>query len=89
VGSAVDNVGLGYAAESIGVGQEGTLIASRKFSHCGRNTYLQLTGRVDMQTQLTHIRELVGRRRQDMVDSLKRREEQMRRSQPREAPARP
>jgi hypothetical protein len=52
-------------------------------------TYLQVTQRVDMQTQLTHIRELVERGRQEMADSLKRLEEQIRGSQPGETPPRP
>jgi len=52
-------------------------------------TYLQVTQRVDMQTQLTHIRELVERGRQEMADSLKRLEEQIRGSQPEETPPRP
>jgi uncharacterized protein HemX len=51
-------------------------------------TYLQVTQRVDMQTQLTNMRELVERGRQEMADSLKRLEEQIRGSQPREAPPR-
>jgi hypothetical protein len=42
-----------------------------------------------MQTQLTTIRELVERGRQEMADSLKRLEEQIRGSQLREAPPRP
>jgi hypothetical protein len=48
-----------------------------------------VTQRVDMQTQLTHIRELVERGRQEMADSLKRLEEQIRGSQPGETPPRP
>jgi uncharacterized protein HemX len=52
-------------------------------------TYLQVTQRVDMQTQLTTIRELVERGRREMADSLKRLEEQIWGSQPREAPTRP
>jgi hypothetical protein len=52
-------------------------------------TYLQVTQRVDMQTQLTTIRELVERGRREMADSLKRLEEQIWGSQPREAPPRP
>jgi uncharacterized protein HemX len=52
-------------------------------------TYLQVTQRVDMQTQLTNMRELVERGRQEMADSLKRLEEQVRGNQPKESPPRP
>src|SRR5882724_5999106 len=52
-------------------------------------TYLQVTQRVDMQTQLTNMRELVERGRQEMADSLKRLEEQIRGNQPKESPPRP
>jgi uncharacterized protein HemX len=41
-------------------------------------TYLQVTQRVDMQTQLTNMREVVERGRQEMADALKRLEEQIR-----------
>ncbi|HSF32981.1 MAG TPA: hypothetical protein VLK82_21230 [Candidatus Tectomicrobia bacterium] len=51
-------------------------------------TYLQVTQRVDMHTQLTNIRELVERGRQEMVDTLKQLEEQIRGRQPGEAPPR-
>ena len=52
-------------------------------------TYLQVTQRVDMQTQLTNMRELVERGRQEMADSQKRLEEQIRGNQPPESPPRP
>jgi uncharacterized protein HemX len=52
-------------------------------------TYLQVTQRVDMQTQLINMRELVERGRQEMADSLKRLEEQIRGNQPKESPPRP
>lgn len=48
-------------------------------------TYLQVTQRVDMQTQLTNIRELVERGRQEMADSPKRLEEQIRGNQSKES----
>jgi uncharacterized protein HemX len=48
--------------------------------------YLQVTQRADMQTQLTKIQELIERERQEMADTLKRLEEQIRGSQPRESP---
>jgi hypothetical protein len=51
-------------------------------------TYLQVTQRVDMQTQLTKMQELVERGRQEMGDALKRLEEQIRGSQPKESPPR-
>jgi uncharacterized protein HemX len=41
-------------------------------------TYMQVTQRVDMQTQLTNMREVVERGRQEMADALKRLEEQIR-----------
>ncbi|MGH8063836.1 MAG: hypothetical protein ACRERE_01100 [Candidatus Entotheonellia bacterium] len=51
-------------------------------------SYLQVTQRVDMQTQLTNMREIVERGRQEIADGLKRLEEQLRGSQPRESPPR-
>jgi uncharacterized protein HemX len=51
-------------------------------------TYLQVTQRADMQTQLTTVQELVERGRQEMADALKRLEEQIRGTQPRESPPR-
>lgn len=51
-------------------------------------TYLQVTQRADMQTQLTKMQELVERGRQEMADALKRLEEQLRGSPPRESPPR-
>jgi uncharacterized protein HemX len=50
-------------------------------------TYLQVTQRADMQTQLTKLQELVERGRQEMADTLKRLEEQIRGSQPKESPS--
>jgi uncharacterized protein HemX len=52
-------------------------------------TYLQVTQHVDMQTQFTNMRELVERGRQEMADSLKRLEEQVRGNRPKESPPRP
>jgi uncharacterized protein HemX len=52
-------------------------------------TYLQVMQRADMQTQLTKLQELIERGRQEMTDTLKRLEEQMRGSQPRESPPKP
>lgn len=49
-------------------------------------TYLQVTQRADMQTQLTKLQELVERGRQEMADTLKRLEEQIRGRQQGEAP---
>jgi uncharacterized protein HemX len=51
-------------------------------------TYLQVTQRADMQTELTKLQELAERGRQEMADALKRLEEQIRGSQPRESPPR-
>jgi uncharacterized protein HemX len=51
-------------------------------------TYMQVTQRVDMQSQLVNMRELVERGRQEMAESLKRLEEQIRGGQSREAPRR-
>ena len=51
-------------------------------------TYLQVTQRVDMQTQLSNMREIVERGRQEIADGLKRLEEELRGSQPRESPPR-
>jgi uncharacterized protein HemX len=51
-------------------------------------TYMQVTQRVDMQTQLTNMREVVERGRQEMADALKRLEEQIRGRQPQEPPPR-
>ncbi len=51
-------------------------------------TYLQVTQRADMQTQLTKLQDLVERGRQEIADTLKRLEEQMRGSQPKESPPR-
>jgi uncharacterized protein HemX len=51
-------------------------------------TYMQVTQRVDMQTQLTNVREVVERGRQEMADALKRLEEQIRGRQPQEPPPR-
>ena len=52
-------------------------------------TYLQVSQRVDMQTQLTRMQELVDRGRQETADALKRLEERVRGNQPGEAPPRP
>jgi uncharacterized protein HemX len=51
-------------------------------------TYLQVTQRADLQTQLTTVQELTERGRQEMADALKRLEEQLRGTQPRESPPR-
>jgi uncharacterized protein HemX len=51
-------------------------------------TYLQVSQRVDMQTQLTNMREIVERGRQEIADGLKRLEEELRGSQSRESPPR-
>jgi hypothetical protein len=51
-------------------------------------TYVQVTQRADRQTELTKLQELVERGRQEMADALKRLEEQIRGSQPRESPPR-
>ena len=51
-------------------------------------SYLQVTQRVDMQTQLSNMREIVERGRQEIADGLKRLEEELRGSQPRESPPR-
>jgi uncharacterized protein HemX len=51
-------------------------------------TYVQVSQRVDMRGQLTKIEEVIERGRQEMADTLKRLEEQIRGSQPREAPSR-
>ena len=51
-------------------------------------SYLQVTQRVDMQTQLSSMREIVERGRQEIADGLKRLEEELRGSQPRESPPR-
>jgi uncharacterized protein HemX len=51
-------------------------------------SYLQVTQRVDMQTQLTNMREIVERGRQEIADGLKRLEEELRGSQSRESPPR-
>jgi hypothetical protein len=51
-------------------------------------SYLQVTQRVDVQTQLTNMREVVERGRQEIADGLKRLEEEIRGSQPRESPPR-
>jgi uncharacterized protein HemX len=51
-------------------------------------SYLQVTQRVDMQTQLTNMREVVERGRQEIADGLKRLEEELRGSRPRESPPR-
>lgn len=51
-------------------------------------TYLQVSQRVDMQTQITNMRELVERGRQEMADGLKRLEEQVRGNPPSESPRR-
>jgi len=48
--------------------------------------YLHMTQRPDLQRQLTKMQELVERGRQEMADALKRLEEQIRGSQPREEP---
>jgi uncharacterized protein HemX len=51
-------------------------------------THLQVTQRVDMQSQLSKMQEYVERGRQEMAEALKRLEEQIRGSQPRESPPR-
>jgi uncharacterized protein HemX len=51
-------------------------------------TYVQVTQRADLQGQLTKVEELIERGRQEMAGALKRLEEQIRGSQPREAPSR-
>jgi uncharacterized protein HemX len=51
-------------------------------------SYLQVTQRVDIQTQLTNMREIVERGRQEIADGLKRLEEELRGSQSRESPPR-
>jgi uncharacterized protein HemX len=51
-------------------------------------TYLQVIQRGDLQVQLTKVQELVEQGRQEMADALKRLEEQIRGSQPQEAPPR-
>jgi hypothetical protein len=51
-------------------------------------TYVQVSQRVDMQTQLINMRELVDRGRQEMAESLKRLEEQIRGGPSRESPPR-
>jgi uncharacterized protein HemX len=49
-------------------------------------TYLQVTQRADLQGQLTKVEELIERGRQEMADTLKRLEEQLRGNKPSEAP---
>ena len=49
-------------------------------------THLQVSQRVDTQTQLTRMRELVERGRQEMGDALRRLEEQIRGNKPSETP---
>jgi uncharacterized protein HemX len=49
-------------------------------------THLQVSQRVDMQTQITNMRELVERGRQEMADGLKQLEEQVRGSQAGQSP---
>jgi uncharacterized protein HemX len=49
-------------------------------------TYVQVTQRADLQGQLTKVEELIERGRKEMADTLKRLEEQMRGSQPKESP---
>jgi uncharacterized protein HemX len=51
-------------------------------------TYLHMTQRPDLQSQLTKMHELVERGRQEMADALKRLEEQIRGSQPSTPPPR-
>ena len=51
-------------------------------------SYLQVTQRIDMQTQLTNMREVVERGRQEIADGLKRLEEEIRGSRSRESPPR-
>jgi uncharacterized protein HemX len=51
-------------------------------------TYLQVTQRVDVQSQLTKLQELVERGRQEMGDALKRMEEQIWGGKPKESPPR-
>jgi hypothetical protein len=52
-------------------------------------TYLQVTQRIDAQTQLTRMQELVERGRQETADALKRLEEQIRGRQSVESPPKP
>jgi len=47
-------------------------------------TYFQVTQRVDLQTQLTRMQDLVERGRQEIGDALRRLEEQVRGSQSKE-----
>jgi uncharacterized protein HemX len=49
-------------------------------------TYLHVTQRADFQSQLTKLQELVERGRQEMANTMKRLEEQIRGGQSREAP---
>jgi uncharacterized protein HemX len=51
-------------------------------------SYLQVTQRVDIQTQLTNMREIVERGRQEIADGLKQLEKELRGSQSRESPPR-
>ena len=49
-------------------------------------THLQVSQRVDTQTQLTRMQEFVERGRQEMGDALRRLEEQIRGDKPSETP---
>jgi uncharacterized protein HemX len=51
-------------------------------------TYLYMTQRPDLQSQLTKMQELVEQGRQEVADALKRLEEQIRGSQPGAPPPR-
>jgi uncharacterized protein HemX len=51
-------------------------------------TYLQVTQRGDTQRQLTKVEELIEEGRKEMANALKRLEEQIRGSQPKESPPR-
>ena len=51
-------------------------------------TYLPAVPRDGLQTQLNKVEELIGQGRQETADALKRLEEQIRGSQPQEAPPR-
>ena len=51
-------------------------------------TYVQVPQRVDTQRQLTKVEELLEQGRKEMANALKRLEEQIRGSQPKESPPR-
>jgi uncharacterized protein HemX len=50
-------------------------------------TYVQVSQRVDMQGQLIKVEEIMERGRKEMADALRRLEEQIRGSHPKESPS--